>query len=108
MENPNLEKLVKKTGKNVIIDWKFFHELEESEESKLGNTLYTEAVEKLKNLNILTANSEGNFVVVGRFVVINPRYHTGTLYFKKEEDATAYKKAAYGDVLYPIEIIKNN
>jgi hypothetical protein len=56
--------------------------------------------------DILSAKQDGNYMVMGAGMPINPRLHHMSLFFVRKEDAEAYVDLVYGGAKYEIEIIK--
>jgi len=48
----------------------------------------------------------GNYFLSGCEVLLNPRHYFSPLYFTREEDAVAYKKAVYSNAQYHVSIVK--
>jgi hypothetical protein len=48
----------------------------------------------------------GNYSLSGCKVLLNPRHYFAPLYFTREEDAVAYKKAVYRNAQYHVSIVK--
>ena len=102
----SLEKLLTTEGRKVTVDWNFFHELESKKDKYLGGQIYSAAVDKLRELNILSLKQEGNYFIVGCNMIINPSVRMFLLYFTRKGDVDAYKEIAYNKTMYSTSIGK--
>ena len=72
-----LEKLVQEGDEEIVVDWKLFHDLEGFRTMTLKEQMYSAAVEKLQELNILSYEENGNYELSSDGpIILNPRYWT--------------------------------
>ena len=86
--SPEVKSLIKLNGDGFSVNWKKVAELR----CRAGNQLNEFASDILLDLEKLSLESKNNYVLVQKGRHMNP-YCVCETYFKKKEDALAYKKA---------------
>jgi len=105
-KNKEVEEYVKLEGREVIVDWQAIESIK-TRDADIGTPqLRDEVLKYLKDLDILSAEPNGNYGLYTERLSQNPHLSFLELYFTREEDAKAYKQARFSRARYPVSIRK--
>ncbi len=91
--------IVNDNNGQIVVNW------DEASKFKGEDRVIEEVYDILTELGILSFNTQGNYLLTGGDVAINPRGSSLSMrYFRNESDAQKFRKAFYENALYPIKM----
>lgn len=69
-----------------------------------NNRVYRKMMKELQRMNILSIDPDGNYMVMGCGVHLNPSEGGSFFFFTEKGHAKEFKEEVYGDAMYGVSI----